>query len=205
MVARGRSRLSRPALLLTLVASMATGLWLAAAGPVAACSCAQPGPLATYASAEHAIFAGTAGPSDARGVPVRVETWFSGPGAAPIVYLAATSFGDGASCGATKPPVGTSWVWVAYLVPDSDPVTGLCSPHAQLGTPEGAALLADAVTTFRGAPPPGETETSAPESATPPIVPADAAVPILIGTVGIALAVFVGVVAVARRRARSAP
>ena len=183
---------------------LSTALWLTAAGPTFACSCVQPGPMAEYATADHAIFAGTAGPSDARGVPVRVTQWFSGKGAAALVYLSAQSFTGEASCGTSLPPAGTSWIWVTFLPEGGgDPVTGLCNPHAQLGTSEGDALLADATATFGGTTPPGagpdEPGDAAPAS---PAVPAEAEVPILLSTVGLALALLVAVVLLAGRRAR---
>lgn len=156
--------------------------------------------MAAYANPDHAIFSGTAGPRDARGVPVRVSQWFSGPGAAAVVYLADGSFGDGASCGTTAPGAGTEWVWIAYVDPEGgDPMAGLCSPHAQLNTPEGDALLADVIAAFGGTAPPGATDPPADAPATPPIVPPDAGIPIVVGTVALALTLLGAVVLVARR------
>jgi hypothetical protein len=66
--------------LLAVLVSLSTGLWLFAAGPTTACSCVLPGPLAEYRTNDHAIFSGTVGPKDARGVPVRVTEWFWGRG-----------------------------------------------------------------------------------------------------------------------------
>jgi len=189
---------------LLALAFLSTALWLAAAGPTFACSCVQPGPMAEYATADHAIFSGTVGPSDARGVPVRVAQWFSGKGAAPLVYLSAQSFTGEASCGTSLPPAGTIWIWVTFLPEHGgDPVTGLCNPHGQLGTPEGDALLADATATYGGIAPPGAAATDPPEAAPgSPAVPAEAGVPILLGTVGLAFALMFGVVLLARRRVR---
>ena len=197
-------RSQRRRALLTAIALLSTALWLTAAAPAFACSCVGTQPMDAYATAEHAIFAGTAGPSDARGVPVRVSQWFSGPGAAAVVYLASSSFGDGASCGTTKPGAGTEWVWIAWLPPEGgDPTAGLCTPHAQLGTPEGTTLLADVTAAFGGAPPPGS-ETEPPGAApNPPVVPPEAGVPIVLITVGLGLAVLLGAIAVARRRPRA--
>ena len=190
--------------LLAIVASLSSVLWLRAAGPTFACSCVEQQPMKAYATPDYAIFAGTAGPSDARGVPVRVSQWFSGPGAAAIVYLAASSFGNGASCGTTVPGAGTEWVWVAWIPPEGgDPTSGLCNPHAQLGTPEGTSLLADVTAAFGGAAPPG-TETDPPGAApTPPVVPPEAGAPIVLLTVGLGLAVLLGAVLVAGRRSRT--
>ncbi len=136
--------------ILLSIAFLSMALWLTAAAPTFACSCVQPEPMAAYGTADNAIFAGTAGPSDARGVPVHVATWFHGRDAAPIVYLSAQSFSDSASCGTSVPPVGSAWIWVAFLPEGGgDPMTGLCSPHGQLGTPDGDALLKDATATYR--------------------------------------------------------
>lgn len=189
---------------LLALAFLSTALWLTAAGPTFACSCVQPGPMAEYATADHAIFAGTAGPSDARGVPVRVSQWFSGKGAAPLLYLSAQSFTGEASCGTSLPPAGTNWIWVTFLPEGGgDPVTGLCNPHGQLGTPEGDAMLADATATYGGIAPPGAAATDPPEAAPgSPAIPAEAGVPILLGTVGLAFALMFGVVLLARRRVR---
>ena len=191
--------------LLVAVASLSAALWLTAAGPTFACSCVQPGPIGTYKTVDNAIFSGTAGPSDARGVPVRVAQWFWGAGSAPIVYLSASSFGDGASCGTNKPTAGTDWIWVTWLPEGGgDPSSGLCNPHAQLGTPEGDALLADATTTFGGVAPPGTSETDPPGNAPePPPDSSGAAGPILLATVGLGVVVLLGAVVVARRRSRS--
>jgi hypothetical protein len=178
-------------------------LWLTAAGPAFACSCVMPGPMSEYASSDAAVFSGTAGPLDARGVPVRVSTWYHGDAAAPLVYLAKASFGQESSCG-TKPPAnGSSWIWVAYLSPEGgDYGTGLCSPSAQLGTPEGAAMVADAAATFGGAPPPGA-QTGPPEAApTPPLSP-DQAPLILAATIALGLVVLGVVAMLAVRRPKS--
>jgi hypothetical protein len=205
-------RSARRTSLLALVALLSTGLWLTAAGPTFACSCVAPEPLAAYSTTDYAIFSGTTGPSDARGVPVRVENWFSGPGPAPIVYLAASSFGDSASCGTNLPAAGTDWIWVAYLPEDGgDPGTGLCNPHAQLGTPEGDAMLADAISTFGGGPttdppaaatdPPGTTATDPPTTVREePVAAVDSGVLIVVATVGLAVVVLLGAVLIARRR-----
>jgi hypothetical protein len=207
MAARSATRSARRLALLASTALLSTAMWLTAAGPTFACSCVGSQPMATYATAEYAVFSGTTGPSDARGVPVRVAQWFSGPGPAPIVWLAASSFGDGASCGTSKPAAGTEWIWVTWLPEDGgDPATGLCNPHGELGTPEGDALLADATTTFGGVAPPGTTATDPPATAPePPNVSPDAAFPILVGTLGLGLVVLLGVVVVAGRRTRKDP
>jgi len=178
-------------------------LWLTAAGPTVACSCMGPKPMAAYGQPENAVFAGVAGPPDARGVPVQVTTWYHGAGAAPIVYLAKGSFSDSSSCGISTPVMGSSWIWVTWISGGSDLQTGLCDPHAVLGTPEGNAMVVDAEATFGGAPPPGAAigKTEAPPG---PPLPPDAAPLILGATIGLGV-VILGVVALlALRRPRSA-
>lgn len=188
---------------LRLIAAMTvatTGLWLTAAGPTVACSCVEPRPIGEYATVEHAVFSGVAGPLDARGVPVRVDTWFHGPDPSPVLYLGASSFGDSAGCGTNTPPAGTAWIWVAFLAGGgADPSTNICTPSGQLGTPEGDALLAEAKAAFGGVAPPG-TSNDPPESVPPPSVPADAGGLILAGTLGLGVVVLVGAGLLARRR-----
>jgi len=189
--------------LLTTLPVLTTAVWLLAAGPTVACSCAMPGSLREYATPDNAIFSGMAGPQDARGVPVEVDTWFVGTGAAPVVYLGASSFGDGASCGTSAPPAGTAWIWVAWLGDGSgDPVASLCSPHAQIGTPEGNAMLAEATTTFGGTP--FAEATDPPGAAPSPPVPRGMEPVIVVGTVGLGIAIFALAALFARRRSRPA-
>ena len=195
-------RLVRRVGFLTTLPLLTTAVWLMAAGPTVACSCAMPGSMKEYATPDNAIFSGTAGLKDGRGVPVEVATWFSGKGAAPVVYLAASSFGDGAACGTTPPTPGTRWIWVTWLGEGGDPVTGLCSPAGQLGTTEGDAMLADAVRTFGGTP--IAEATGPPEPAPSPVVPEGSEPAIVIGTIGLGVAIFAGAVLLARRRSRVA-
>jgi hypothetical protein len=199
-------RFARRLASLVSIAFLSSLLWLTAAAPTFACSCVQPEPMAAYATADNAVFSGTAGPSDARGVPVRVGQWFSGPGAAPIVYLSAASFGGESSCGTNAPTAGTQWIWVTFVGERGDLMTGLCNPHGQLGTPEGDALLADATKTFGGVAPPDATESDPPEAAPqpPPETPSprtELGGVILLGTVGLGGVLLLGVVLFARRRA----
>ncbi|HEX5015471.1 MAG TPA: hypothetical protein VFV72_15095 [Candidatus Limnocylindrales bacterium] len=185
---------------------LTVALGLTTAAPAFACSCAMPGPMSDYMGAENAVFSGIAGPLDARGVPVRVSTWYHGPNVAPLVYLAKGSFADEASCGTAPPPNGSSWIWVTYV--DEGPGlrdfgTGLCSPSAQLGTPEGAAMVADAARTFGGGPPPGA-ETGPPEAVPAPPLSPDQAPLILAATLGLGVVVLGAVTLLALRRPRSA-
>ncbi|HEY8800695.1 MAG TPA: hypothetical protein VIM20_08860 [Candidatus Limnocylindrales bacterium] len=202
------SRQSRRAVLFLAVAFLvALGGLLITARPVAACSCATSGSIKDYAKPENAIFTGTAGVARARGVPVQVDQWLWGTGAAPVVWLAASSFGDGASCGTTPPKPGTAWLWVAWLPGNrGDFGTGLCSPSGDLATPEGQAMLADALTVFQAIPPPAATPEPTAAAAGPagtpdPVATARDATGLAIGAVLVAasLALF-GVLALAARR-----
>ncbi|HET9522538.1 MAG TPA: hypothetical protein VFO73_15930 [Candidatus Limnocylindrales bacterium] len=186
----------------TLLAAF--GFMLGTAGPVVACSCAMPTSLAEQATAEHAIFAGTADVLQARGVPVVVERWFWGAGAAPVVWLTADSFGDdGASCRTSPPPPGSQWIWVTWLPGNQgDFGAGLCSPAGNLATPEGQAMFEEAVATFVGvAIPSAEPDPTAAPAASPSTAPADQT-GLLVGlAIAIAsLALFGAIVLVARRR-----
>ena len=189
-----------------LLASFSILLWTA--GPVAACSCAMPGSMKEFATVEHAVFTGKAGERIDRGVPVEVDQWLWGEGAADVVWLTAGSFGDSAACGTNPPPAGTSWIWVAWLPGNNgDFGTGLCSPHAQLDTPEGQTMLADALAVFDPNAPPRSTPvpTSAPESpaADPASGVRDTSMLVIGGAVVLAsLAMFGGIALIARRQDR---
>jgi hypothetical protein len=205
------SRQSRRAVLFLAVAFLVAfcGL-LITARPVAACSCVAFGSMKDYAKPENAIFTGTAGAAQARGVPVQVDRWLWGKGAAPVVWLAASSFGDGASCGTTPPKPGTAWLWVAWLPGNrGDFGTGLCSPSGDLATPEGQAMLADALTVFQAIPPPAATPEPTAAAAGPPGTPDPVATSrdatgLTIGAVLVAasLALFGVLALVARRSSR---
>jgi hypothetical protein len=163
-----------------------------------------------YANAENAIFTGTAGLLQDRGVPVEVDRWLWGEGAAPVVWLSANSFGDEAGCGTSPPTPDTQWIWVTWLPGNGgDFGTGLCSPAGMLGTDQGDAMLHEAVAVFGGLSP--TTPTSAPTEAAPvadspePVDPAAAArdtAGLVVGA-GVALAslgLFGALILIARRQ-----
>jgi hypothetical protein len=182
--------------------------------PVIACSCVGFTSWKEAVTPETAVFAGTAGPREARGVPVRVERWFQGKGAAPTVWLAGGSFngipGISNSCGIDPPPAGSSWLWVGWPAEDGTFGTGLCSPAARLDSPEGQAMLAEAVTAFGEAPAPAaETAPPTAEAPLPTAAPGPAdiardqtAIAVLSALLLGSLALFGGVVLAARRSAR---
>ncbi len=204
---------SMPRAALVLLAAVALGLGalIASARPVAACSCAGFETMRDYATEENAIFTGTAGVQLARGVPVEVDQWLWGDGAAPIVWLSANSFGDGASCGDTPPTPGTSWIWVTWRSENpGDFASGLCSPHQRLDNPEGAAMLQEAVDLFGWVEPPGSpaTEpTERPAAGIPGGTDADdgiAPIALVAGGVGLASAALFAALIWFARRSRTA-
>lgn len=187
----------------------ATSLLLGTARPAFACSCAMPGPLKDSASADTAIFSGTAGLRQERGVPVEVDRWFWGEGAAPVVWLAASSFEDPAMCGTNPPPPDTDWIWLTWIDPDSrDFTTGLCSPAAMLSTAEGDAMLAEAEEAFGAIAPPTQPPPTSAPVAIPTDPPADpvavsrdgALIGVAIGVALASLVLFGGLAVLARRR-----
>ncbi len=199
-------------LLLAAAVLTALGLVLLSARPTLACSCAMPGPMQDYATAENAVFTGTAGVLVERGVPVEVDQWLWGQGAADVVWLTASSFGDSAGCGTTPPPPGSSWIWVAWLPGNNgDFGTGLCSPAAQLGTADGDAMLEEALAVFEATEPPEASGQPIPTAEpTPAAEPAPAAgspdmAALAIGGSAIlaGLLLFGGVAFVARRQDRA--
>ncbi len=204
---RPASPLRRAALLLLVASVAAFGILLGSVRPVAACSCAMPGSLKESATPEQAIFSGTAGDHQPRGVPVQVDRWFWGQGAAPVVWLSESSFGDGAACGTNPPAQGSRWLWIAWRPGNSgDFGTGLCSPAHDLGTPEGQAVFAEALDIFNGVAPPTPVEAAAVETVDPVTAPDpaaaardQAAVTIIGGLLLGSLALFGGLVLIARR------
>ena len=196
-----------------LAAAMLTAfaILLLSARPTVACSCAMPGELSTYATAENAVFTGTAGVLVDRGVPVEVDQWLWGQGAAEVVWLTASSFGDSAGCGTMPPPPGSSWIWVAWLPGNNgDFGTGLCSPAGQLGTPDGDAMLEQALAAFEGTEPPKPSGKPIATLAPTPTIEPEAASgssdmsPFIVGGAAIlgGLLLFGGVALVARRQDR---
>jgi hypothetical protein len=171
--------------------------WVVLAPPPSfACSCALVS-IADFNQPENQVFVGTAGALGPQGQPVAGELWLHGTGAGPLVWLARDSFGDGASCGTAPLPQGTRWILGTWLeASDAQPRIGLCNPHARIDSPEGQAMLGEALAAFGAgvdppSPPPGDT--AQPDS--DPLAPA-----LLIGTVALGVVVVGGIVVFARRR-----
>ncbi len=175
--------------------------------PVFACSCALIS-IGDLDPTESQVYVGTAGPATRQGTPMAVDRWFSGPGMAPVVTLAAASFGDSAGCGTEPFPPGSRWVVAAWAGdPTQLPTTGLCQPHAQLDSPEGQAMLAEAVTAYGDGSAPGgggtgPTATPAPEAPSAPTDPS--ATLIMVGVIGLGV-IGLGLVYLLGRRRPSAP
>lgn len=217
MTATLRASRFAPRSVLILLAALlaASGIVLATARPVGACSCAGFTSMKDYANADTAVFSGTAGVREGRGVPVSIDRWFWGRGAAPVVWLAASSFGDGASCGTNPPPAGTSWIWVTWFPPDgADPTTGLCSPSGDLSTAEGQKMLAEAIQVFPAVvPQPTPDVTALPAGSAMPAVMADpdpaaiardqAGLTIAAGLIAVVVVLFGGLTLLARRSDRN--
>ncbi|HUQ77895.1 MAG TPA: hypothetical protein VM427_03340 [Patescibacteria group bacterium] len=219
MTATVRASRSVPRSLLILLSAVlaASGIVLATARPAGACSCARFTSMRDGANADSAVFSGTAGVRDRRGVPVSIDRWFWGRGAAPIVWLAASSFGDGAACGTNPPPAGSSWIWVTWFPPDAaDPATGLCSPSGDLSTGDGQKMLAEAIQAFPAlvpletleptaipAGPATPAVTAAPDSAA--VARDQAGVAIGAGLIAVVAILFGGLTLLARRLDRNDP
>jgi len=138
--------------------------YLAMALPVAACDCMALEPMSAYVgSPERVIFSGTVQTPEPNGTPVLVTRWFQGEGAAGMVRIQGEWGIGGASCETPLPPAGTEWIFVASRF-EEELAVNLCTPHAAVGSDAGAAMLADAITTFGdgGGTPQGE---SAPPAA----------------------------------------
>jgi hypothetical protein len=176
--------------------------WLALPQSVVACSCAT-GSIVEFAKFEGSVvFSGLVGPRDPIGLQVAVDRWFAGPGVAPLVHLDPTYLDrDSGGCGVPAPPAGTRWLFGGSLLPGSDLISvSLCSPQGNLATPEGQALLADAVAAFAGAPVPPPANpgpTSAPAAPAAPSAPVPSEPLATIGSVAPFLAIGVSAVLVA--------
>jgi hypothetical protein len=208
----GRARSLGTVLGLAILASF--GAVMTMPRPVVACSCVGFTSWKDAVTPETPVFSGTAGQRDARGVPVRVDRWFSGKGPAPTVWLTAGSFsgnpGVSSSCEVEAPPPGSSWLWVAYPAENGDLGTSDCSPAGDLATAEGRLMFEEAAAAFGGVALTGTEPTDSPAEAATTPGPADVArdrttVLILGGLLVGSLALFGVVALVARRRPNGEP
>lgn len=189
----------------TLLATLAASALLALLpGSAVACSCAMPGSMAeTARDPDTVIFSGTILPSGRPAVDVAVDHWFKSGGGATTT-LAADGFNDrggGADCRVPYPAAGSSWIYVAYLLPDTGAQlhTNLCSPQGRLDTPEGQAMLADAISVFGEgvSPSPSTLPSSGPLD---PIGTIVGDIAPIIGAVAVVGIVFAGLALLLRRR-----
>ena len=184
--------------------------------PTVACSCAMPGdPMADAAKEPRtAVFTGMVGLPTPEGVPVAVSRWFKAAPPGPVVLLDSQGFEDpnGGMCGTNRPAAGSEWIFVAWFNERARFDVNLCSTHADLASPEGQALLADAEAAFGPTEPiPVATAQPAPAATAQPANPADpatsAAQPIptglllMAGGAGLLVVLGVALVLAPRRRA----
>jgi hypothetical protein len=174
-----------------LAAFVLTFVLAAFAAPRAfACSCVQT-TIGGLDPTQNQVYVATAGQPTPQGMPMAVERWFAGPGAAPVVILGPASFGDSASCGTEAFPAGSRWIVSTWAGdPTQPPTTGLCQPHALLESPEGQAMLTEAVTAYGdgSAPEGGGAGPTATPVPTAPSAPTDpSTVVILAGVIGLAV------------------
>ncbi len=187
-----------------LLASAASGAHLAMPQLAVACSCAAPLPgVADFDGPDQAVVVGQVGAEVGGGLfAFAVERWFHG-GTEPTIRMrsATERLPDGSfvtnTCGVELVP-GTRLVVAAHRA--DDVVTpSACSPHAEVESMEGQQMLAGAAARFG----PGivPNETSPPDEA--PLDLATIAIALVLGTVG--LVVAVAVVGVLRRGPREGP
>lgn len=130
---------------------------------VVACSCVPPPSLAEIAATEDvAIVVGTVGRALPDRTPLGVETWFHGASPSGIVWLN-TGTQMGSSCDIFM-TAGERRFFVLYPAGDATYSAISCSPNGLIGSPDGDALLEEAIATFGGEPPP----TPEPEAAAEP-------------------------------------
>jgi hypothetical protein len=165
--------------------------------PTVACSCVLSS-IADMDRPENQVFVGTAGAFGPGGQPMTVELWLHGPGLAPTVVLARDSFGQGGGdCTVPALPPGTRWVLSTWLgAPGAQPRIDACEPHARLDTPDGQAMLREALTAFgTGVAPPFGPPSDVTPSSGDPLAPL-----LLIGIVILGGALLGGLLVSARMR-----
>lgn len=177
------------------------------AGPTLGCSCIVPEPLGTYVERDPtvAVFAGTAGQTTANRTAFSVERWFAGPGEAPVVLLVpgTVDLGNGEmmsnTCGLDL-PAGSRWILATPRGDNGSFTPSICLPSARLGTPEGAALVAEAEQAFGPGTVPEPLPLASPPAGEEPAPgePFPVAVAVLVGFLAATLAA--GAVALVLRR-----
>ena len=155
---------------LTLIVALAF-VTLALPKGVAACTCISRGIDTAGTQPDMVVFSGVTEPRDIRGFPVRITRWFKWSGDMPErVWLDPRGFNGasmGSDCTIPQLPIGFEFI-VASSATDGRYHVGACTPRGEMQTPEGQALLADAMRVFgTGASPP-----TVPPSTPPPARPA---------------------------------
>ena len=191
----------RPALLAVLL--VAAFVTLALPRPVAACSCVPPDMILEGAAEDPAtaVFTAVIGPSMGAETSASVTRWFKGGIPLPIVIFE-VNIGDGAGCGLTgSPPAGKEYLFATPLEGNRAGLS-LCSLMADVGTPEGQAMLATARTFGREVVPSATAPAAAGEDPAPegPLVSMLGAVVPLVVAVAFAIGLIAGLAVILRRR-----
>jgi hypothetical protein len=167
---------------------------------VVACSCVPPETILTMAAEDPSsiVFTGETGPAVGAALPVSVTGWYGSTAPVDVVTLQVQT-GDSASCGMNPPPAGGEYLFSAYPDESGQLAINGCSVVADLSTPEGRALQAQAEASLGppASPPPPAAPSAPPASdATGGIT---AIAPVVI--VGIfVLGAIVGFIGLRRRR-----
>lgn len=188
-----------------LILVLAVSLWSATAWalPAAACSCmAFEGMKAHVGDPLKQIFSGTITASGQDGALVAVDRWFQGTGEA-TVRLAGEFGGQSAACQVMPPPVGSRWLYVAFIPKPGDLAqVNLCTPQARLDGADaaGVEMEREAIAVF-GA---GVSPTLEPQEPPPAVTPAaigQGTIPMIaVGIGATVIVLFGGLALLARRR-----
>jgi hypothetical protein len=191
----------------SILAALVLGLsavWLQAValpGRVVACSCMPPSPLAEIVTqADVSVVVATPGAPLAEVTPLTVGAWYHGNDPVDAIWLRGGT-GMASSCDVFL-TVGQAYLLVLYSEGGLYS-TNSCAPNAQLGTPEGDRLLAEAEAAFGAPQPPPSPEPEAESVATPSPWLGDGLLWVFAGVGGaVVLFVVVLVAAGARRQLR---
>ena len=137
-------------LLIVLVAAvMALTVHATIPRTAVACSCVSPDMVLTMAATDPTtiVFTGETGPAAGQTVPVNVTGWYGGTAPTDVVVLQVQG-GDSAACGMNPPPAGSEYLFAAYEDESGQLAINGCSVAADLSTPDGQALLAQAEATL---------------------------------------------------------
>jgi hypothetical protein len=165
-----------------------------------ACSCVAPDDILRGAGEDvrSAVLTGVPGAATPAGVPVTVSRWFTGAGAAPVVFLDVEGIQE-SSCGTNAPPPGHEYLFVVWRDDAGRFSYHGCSVAADLATDDGQARLAHAQSVFG---PPSTPEPQAGAPASDPVQDAIGAATMFLPFVAVLLfgaAFLLGIVGVLRR------